>query len=337
MGAFLPSSFGAKREQKREDLTASMMQSARFGHWEEVRYFLNFHHLDINAQDSHGNTLLMVATQKKAYHVLSKLLKSPSIKPNIQNNGGDTALIDATYNNDIASVRLLLKNPNTNPNIQNRCKYTALIYAAMRNHLALLKLLLSHKEIDPNIQNNGDDTALLIAASNNHIEGVKLLLGHKKIKPNVHSRKYYLNTALICAAYHKNFKLIELLLSHKDINPNIQNNQGDTLSIMAARKADLISLEYLFSCSKIDFSITNNNNENVCSILQEKIKKKILPQNKVNEITQEYRRARHELLFSGYLGIRDRKQPICPCDIFSIYILYQGKGLFLKEFQKDKN
>jgi ankyrin repeat protein len=162
--------------------------------------------------------LLLNASYKDDFQILSLLLDKTKLKPNVCDENGDTLLIIASYKGNTEIVRLLLEN-GANPNKVNRYKYTALSLASQNGHIEIVRLLLD-KKADPNIPKQQGPTPLILASVNRHIEIVRLLL---EKGADVNMRDNDGLTALILASAKGYINIVRLLLEKK-ANPDIQGN-----------------------------------------------------------------------------------------------------------------
>lgn len=126
--------------------------------------------LDVNAQDSNGNTALMTAVSLSCAADFKKkmvelLLSSPKIDVNIQNSDGNNALMCACNHTvgDNCIIELILQAPKIDVNRQNKNGSTALMCAAYKNHQFIVEYLLGHPKIKINTKNNEGETAFDIA------------------------------------------------------------------------------------------------------------------------------------------------------------------------------
>ena len=218
--------------------------------YQKIILFLLQLEIDINYQNEHRDTILMLASRNGHHQVVELLLsKDPDI--NIQNNNGVTALMFASGNGHHQVVELLLsKDPDIN--IQNNDGWTALMHASRYGHHQVVELLLS-KDPDINIQNNDGVTALMFASCNGHHQVVELLLSKD---PDINIQDNAGWTALMYASRYGHHQVFKLLLS-KDPDINIQNNNGVTALMFASGNGHHQVVELLLSKDP-DINIQNN-------------------------------------------------------------------------------
>ncbi|MDR1124221.1 MAG: ankyrin repeat domain-containing protein [Elusimicrobiota bacterium] len=134
--------------------------------------------ININYQNSRGETALMSAANRCRTEIVSMLLKSGA-NPNIQDNTGKTALVYAAgcgkYTSpcgDIESMRMMV---NAGGSLEDKIGTNALMYAASCNNSQVLEFLLRLK-IDPNKISGEGSTPLMVAAYWEKKDAIKILL-----------------------------------------------------------------------------------------------------------------------------------------------------------------
>ena len=98
---------------------------------------------DINAQNSQGETALIVAGFIANKPELMRFLIEQGTDVNVANRNGDTALIDAAYFGRNENLELLLEN-GAKPEIENKRGLTAMDVAKRNEHKSTVKLLEAH-------------------------------------------------------------------------------------------------------------------------------------------------------------------------------------------------
>ena len=144
------------------------------------------------------------------------LLAHPRVDVNLQDTDGNTALMEACTHN-IEAVKALIAAPNINVNLQNKWGYTALIRACIHNKVEVVKALIAAPNINVNLQNKDGNTAFMKACEYNRREIVKILLAHQHMWPldkivyNLYL-KYGLSAAKIIVLLGKGIVVSSLLL-----------------------------------------------------------------------------------------------------------------------------
>ena len=87
--------------------------------------------LNLNYQDSYGNTVLFYALKNENYDIFNLLLLN-NINPNLKNKTGNTILIYSCIIKNTTFIRMLLNNPNINLNITDNYNNTAYNYIKLQ-------------------------------------------------------------------------------------------------------------------------------------------------------------------------------------------------------------
>jgi hypothetical protein len=118
--------------------------------------------IDINMQDSYGNSILILATHKKNGELVQLLLNAGA-KGKLQNKTGCTALMYAVLSQNLEIVKLLLEKDALD--IQDETGTTALIYASWKGNSEIVQALVEAGAATT-IQDNKQKTALSFAQEN---------------------------------------------------------------------------------------------------------------------------------------------------------------------------
>lgn len=161
-GAILPTPSLSAKEVLFDD--TALRQAAYDGDIPVISAALKPSHIDVNAPDDEGMTVLMGAAANDQIAAMEHLLQHPGINGNVQNHRGRTALIIAVRNGREAAVRCLLAHRDAiNVNAADNEGFTALMFAVLGEHEAVVRHLLDHPDIDLNAQTEGDETPNLTA------------------------------------------------------------------------------------------------------------------------------------------------------------------------------
>lgn len=216
--------------------------------------------VDLDGQDKHGNTALILATNQghtdiakmliekgakldvqnkdgytalilaadKGHAEIATLLIESGAKLDMQSANGVTALIVAAVAGNTELAKLLIEK-GAKLDVQQQYGETALTFAADKNHIYIAKLLVE-KDTKLDLQNKNGDTAFTLSVDRGNIEIAKLLIakGAKLDMPN-----QFGNTALIIAATKGNTEFIKLLIE-KGAELNTLNKSGETALTLAA-------------------------------------------------------------------------------------------------------
>ncbi len=244
---------------------------------DEILGFLFQKGIDINNQDSYGQTALKVAA-KRGHDSTVQLLLQNEANIHIQNGSGETALYWAARNGHMAIVQsLVIKGAKVMTeddegwtaldwaviggkvdvlrfllsdgfDIQSDGKYKALYLAAGEGYEETVKMLLDHGA-DVNEKDWLGSTALDWAAPGGHVATVQVLL---RYGCDLNSRDKYENTALHWAIQHK--AVVQLLLA-KGADFNARNDCGQTALSWVARDGPLSVAQILLVDYNADVNI----------------------------------------------------------------------------------
>ena len=98
---------------------------------------------DINEQDSHGYTALLVACRYYHTEITEILLKYNKINVNLQNNDGWSPFYGACYSDSYECSLMMLQDARVDINMADNIGWSPLIDACYRGHTKIVQLLLS--------------------------------------------------------------------------------------------------------------------------------------------------------------------------------------------------
>ena len=206
-----------------------LLRESTTGNSKMVEFILqNCNGVDINSEDSFGNTPLIKASQNGNYDVVNLLLDKDGIDINhgMNNNGygsdGLTALYWASFNGYVDIVSSLLQQEDIDVNRVQHGGWNALIAASQRGHAQVVQLLLKEGDLDVNKPDKKGRTALYFASSNGHTEVVQLLLNIEGVVINRGDRLGKRKTALYWASYKGHVGVVKLLLERREIALNTE-------------------------------------------------------------------------------------------------------------------
>eukprot|EP00005_Dracoamoeba_jomungandri_P009992 CAMPEP_0174262924 /NCGR_PEP_ID=MMETSP0439-20130205/16189_1 /TAXON_ID=0 /ORGANISM="Stereomyxa ramosa, Strain Chinc5" /LENGTH=1530 /DNA_ID=CAMNT_0015347969 /DNA_START=34 /DNA_END=4626 /DNA_ORIENTATION=- len=267
-----------KEEEEEEDSTQKekgqmgnepiLFQCAQKGWTELMEVLLDHSDVDINYQNSRGNTPLWIACAKKNIDAISCLLNAGA-NPNIANNKGDVPLVVAAQNNMCSAVAVLLA---SGANIhQERTDVNTPVTVCCRvGHDVILNTLLTKcskgkggkERVQAELNHFADIDGfnpLLAATEQNHVECIRVLFKHNadlEVKTAPDNPIIAGATPLHLAAYYGRaeaaFALLELgaNVSAVDIN-------GRTPLHIAVRQGCLLVVRLLKSFGA-DLTIKDN-------------------------------------------------------------------------------
>ena len=127
-----------------EQLQKELLWEAQNGNLHAVERLITTADIDVNYQNTRGESALMRATLYEHTAIVQALIAAPTIDLNIQDyTFGDTALTIAAFYQRTAIVETLITTPNTNIdiNLQNAAGDTALMLAAYHGHMEVVYAL----------------------------------------------------------------------------------------------------------------------------------------------------------------------------------------------------
>lgn len=168
---------------------------------------------DIDSQDSHGITALLLAA-KHGHAVLVQMLVENGAELDTRNNREETAIYWAARLGHKSIVELLLAK-GADPTIKDSEGWTALDWAVIKGYPELAQLLLDRgHHIDP--EYSGENRALILAAEAGTETTVKMLLD---LGAEVNWKDHFGSTALTWAIPEGHEKVVRLLLDNRaDVN-----------------------------------------------------------------------------------------------------------------------
>nr|XP_020771148.1 ankyrin repeat domain-containing protein 29-like [Odocoileus virginianus texanus] len=159
--------------QKETPLANAAFWAARRGNLTLLRLLLNSGRVDVDCRDSHGTTLLMVASYAGHIDCVKELvLQGADI--NLQRESGTTALFFAAQQGHNNVVRFLFEF-GASTEFRTKDGGTALLAASQYGHMQVVETLLKH---GANIHDQLYDgaTALFLAAQGGYLDVIRLLL-----------------------------------------------------------------------------------------------------------------------------------------------------------------
>ena len=200
-----------------------------------------FGDLDMPTTFEKKNSLLLDASRTGDIRIVKELI-ALGVDVNIQNSIGETALIISVMKNHLYIVNLLLT-AKANPNIKDSYRNTALIYAAYntKDDINIVNALIK-AGAELNYKNSSGDTPLILATRKKiNIDIVNSLV---EAGSNVNIQNNDGMTALMYAARGRDISEVNILLEGGS-NINLQNNKGQTALDIAIEKnlsVDIINI-----------------------------------------------------------------------------------------------
>nr|XP_025862273.1 ankyrin repeat domain-containing protein 29 [Vulpes vulpes] len=214
---------------KETPLANAAFWAARRGNLALLRLLLNSGRVDVDCRDSHGTTLLMVASYAGHIDCVRELvLQGADI--NLQRESGPTALFFAAQQGHNDVVRFLFEF-GASTEFRTKDGGTALLAASQYGHMQVVETLLKH---GANIHDQLYDgaTALFLAAQGGYLDVIRLLLssGAKVNQPRQDG------TAPLWIASQMGHSEVVRVMLLRGADRDAARNDGTTALLKAANK-----------------------------------------------------------------------------------------------------
>ncbi|XP_020951842.1 ankyrin repeat domain-containing protein 29 isoform X1 [Sus scrofa] len=215
--------------KKETPLANAAFWAARRGNLTLLRLLLNSGRVDVDCRDSHGTTLLMVASYAGHIDCVKELvLQGADI--NLQRESGTTALFFAAQQGHNDVVRFLFEF-GASTEFRTKDGGTALLAASQYGHMQVVETLLKH---GANIHDQLYDgaTALFLAAQGGYLDVIRLLLssGAKVNQPRQDG------TAPLWIASQMGHSEVVRVMLLRGADRDAARNDGTTALLKAANK-----------------------------------------------------------------------------------------------------
>ncbi|RJE26040.1 Ankyrin repeat protein [Aspergillus sclerotialis] len=235
--------------QEKPNKTTAFFNAVQKNQPDQLSSLLNS--VDINTQDTQGNTALHIAIRNRSYECIDKLLKR-TCNVNTKNAAGETPFQLALSLGWPDLLKKLLDRGAEDVTGVNEKGETALhmLSAYSEN---IIRVFLENG-VDPNVQDNEGNTVLhLVAKRRDAVSVFKILL---EFGVDVGVLNHEGRNALHVAAFHNNAKLV-LLLKERGLDINTTDHEGNTaLHLAAARRSDEV-VRYLLELEEIQIYARN--------------------------------------------------------------------------------
>jgi ankyrin repeat protein len=194
---------------------------------EVAKLLLERDDLEVNFQDSKGQTALILACRNKMESLANNLLARGDIQVNLKDSSNKTELEVASDEKLNETMKLLLERDDIQIKddfehwdymLETVCKF----YGDEK----LARRLIARDDFPVNLQNDFGRTLLHSACRAELSMLAKLLLERKDIQVNI--QDIFSTTALWPAGGSKLKEILKLLLERQDIQVNIQDSNGET-------------------------------------------------------------------------------------------------------------
>ena len=212
--------------------------------------------VDVNSEDRHGHTPLLIACRKGHVTMVSVLLEHGAFI-NTRSHAENTALLEAVGATHSDVVRRLLEDTRLDVNYGHLgdAERTALMFAATDDTTGILCQLCNDSRTDVNRQDLYGATALSIAAKAGHVESIQGLLRHDKIDIDIPEQDG--RTALIHAAGLGHSLIVNELLAG-GASPAMKDQMGGTALLRAIDAGQTLVAETLVEADGVDVAVTDD-------------------------------------------------------------------------------
>ncbi|XP_071114654.1 uncharacterized protein [Haliotis cracherodii] len=226
--------------------------------------------LDVNAQDSDGNTALLcsVLSDEDHCHEVIQTLVEKGADEGIKNKTNPTPLHCAAREQCLECVKLFL--PVSNVNAQDSDGNTALHCSVLSNkpHSHEVIQTLVEKRADVGIKNKEGKTPLHCAASRQCLECVKLFLSVSDVNAQDSDGNTALHCSLMSDKPHSHEVIQTLVEKRADVG--IKNKEGKTPLHCAASRQCLECVKLFLPVSDVNAQDSDGNTALHCSLLSDK-------------------------------------------------------------------
>ena len=228
-----------------------------------VELFLSHTSIDLNIQNSAGNTPLHEAVIREAScNVVKALVLHKSCDPNIVNMTGMTPLQCAIASGQLDYVEILISSGKCSHEHKTICGTHRDVDS---NKLQLFSALFQCPDLSINKKDHNGETALHKACRSGKLEYIRALIGDERCDSNIQLSDG--STALhiaVSSDYHTVYQheaVVQCILQSTKVDPNFKDNSGQTpLHIAVVRKhLEIIFVVKSFLChASIDLNIQNS-------------------------------------------------------------------------------
>jgi ankyrin repeat protein len=226
---------------KRNQKGFTMLHSAvRHGQEEFAKMLLEIKDVDVNAQDTHGNTALLSTMFNRSNRaIVEAFLALDTIQPDLNNTKGLTAFSYAAKHSSLHIFQLFLGRDDVDHNWRDNRGCTPLHLASQIHYERRSKvaLLLAQDRVDINLKNIYGQSPLSYAAESGARDVVALILTRADAEAN--SRDTNSRSPLSYAAELRTKDVVELFLAREDVEVDSRDDEDRSpLSYAAEHNAE---------------------------------------------------------------------------------------------------
>ena len=194
----------------KQEYRTGLMLAASQGQSNIVEILLGHPNIDVNAQDSNGDSALCLAAEFGSKETIQILLKKPTIDINKVNHRGWSALYIAAKEDHINCVEFLLE-ANVNSSLKDEdFQATAILRAADFGWYDVVDLMANYQSVDITCTDINNRGLFHYASANGHTEVVQLLATCEELDPDAKDKLG--NTALHEASRVGSLEVVRALL-----------------------------------------------------------------------------------------------------------------------------
>ena len=215
----------------------SLMIGVRMGLETVVKFLLEKKSIDLNVQDTYGQTALHLAAQYKYHKIVNMLVEKKGIDLNVQDRCGETALHLAVHFRSYKIVKMLVKKKSIDLNVKDINGKTALHLTAQFGYYENVKMLVEEDGMELNYGDDFGRTGLHRATERERrcLEVVKALVEKKGV--NINPKDNWGQTPLHLAAKFGRSEVAKVLIEHNGVKLALKNDQSETPLLSAIMNA----------------------------------------------------------------------------------------------------
>ena len=221
------------------------------------------HDMQLDCQDNHGKTALMLACSYKQQDSVRILMKA-GFNPYIRDDDGGTCLHAAAMGGCSKKIIQTMIDHGADVNATYKTNETPLLIACIARNECAIRILLNASS-NPNITDDtyGDTCLIKAIRQDCSIDVLQAIIDHAA---NVNATNKDHVTALIMACIKKHYSAINILLN-ASADPNIPDDTfGDTCLIGASKQQCSIEVLQLLIDHGADVNATNKENETALTV-----------------------------------------------------------------------